>query len=62
MKQTYMVPSVRSVRVESCAVICRSGVSSNNSIGYGGVDGTGEKDPAARRHIDVWEDEEDEEQ
>ena len=38
--------------------ICASkGVTSNNGIGYGGVDDGGVLDPASRRSIDDWDDE-----
>jgi hypothetical protein len=60
MKKTYMKPSAEVVRMGMTMMICTSeGVTSNNGIDYGGVDEDGEKDPAARRHRNVWDDEED---
>ena len=35
-------------------------VTSDNGIGYGGVDEEGDHDPAARRRRDVWDEEEEE--
>lgn len=62
MKKTYLKPSVEVVRMGTITFICQSGsVTSPNGIGYGGVDEEGEKDPSARRHRNVWDDEEEEE-
>ena len=63
MKKTYQVPFTEMVTMETLTIICTSGtVTSNNGIGYGGVDEDGEKDPSARRRRDVWDDEEEEEE
>jgi len=57
MKKTYLQPSVEMSNMETEQMICDS-VTSNNGIGYGGVDENGMKDPASRRYRnDVWEDE-----
>ena len=42
-------------------MVCGSkDIMSDNGIDYGGVDEEGTKDPAARRHKGIWEDEEEE--
>lgn len=62
MKKIYLKPSTEMVLTQSTTMICGSqGVTSNKGIDYGGVDDTGEKEPAARRQRDVWEDETEEE-
>ena len=39
-------------------IICGSqDITSDQGITYGGVDDDGTKDPASRRHRDMWEDE-----
>ena len=61
MKKAYIEPSVMVEDVESTEMICSSnGVTSSGAteeITYGGIDEEGTKDPASRRHRDVWEDE-----
>ena len=62
MKKTYLQPWAVVAEMEQATMICTSkGVTSDNGIGYGGVDEEGEEDPAARRRRrDVWDDEEEE--
>jgi hypothetical protein len=62
-KKAYITPS-------TCIVACRpvdkllqaaSGVhAEDKDIPYGGIDEDGEQTPGARRHRDVWEEEEEE--
>jgi len=62
MKKTYLQPLTEVAEIESTTMICASdGVTSSNGIDYGGVDEDGEMNPAARRHRDMWEEEEEEE-
>ena len=58
-KKTYIVPAIAEEAVLTDQLLADSGVSSDNGIGYGGVDTEGEKDPSSRR--DAWDDLEDEE-
>ncbi len=62
MKKAYIEPSVMVNYIGTAMMICGSGDVTtsglNDPIGYGGVDKEGTKDPASRRHNDVWEDEE----
>ena len=58
-KKTYIVPAIAEEAVLTEQFLADSGVSSDNGIGYGGVDTEGEKDPSSRR--DAWDDLEDEE-
>ena len=58
-KKTYIVPAIAEEAVLTEQFLAVSGVSSDNGIGYGGVDTEGEKDPSSRR--DAWDDLEDEE-
>lgn len=64
MKKTYLQPSMVVVTTMAATIICGSeSVSSDNGIGYGGVDEEGELEPASRRRRrNVWEDEELEEE
>lgn len=63
MKRIYQEPSIEAVKMNLKMIICGSRAihSDEADIGYGGVDEEGELDPAARRHYNVWEDEESEE-
>ena len=62
MKKTYIQPSTEMVRIGTTMFVCRSGrVTSDKGIDYGGVDEEGEEEPAARRHRNVWDYEEEEE-
>ena len=58
-KKTYIVPAIAEEAVLTEQFLADSGVSSDNGIGYGGVDTEGEKDPSSRR--DAWDDPEEEE-
>ena len=57
MKKIYLQPSIEMDSIGTEGMICNS-VTSDNGIGYGGVDEDGGKDPASRRHRDLWENEE----
>ena len=52
-KKTYIVPAIAEEAVLTEQFLADSGVSSDNGIGYGGVDTEGEKDPSSRR--DAWD-------
>ena len=58
-KKTYIVPAIAEEAVLTEQFLADSGVSSDNGIGYGGVDTEGEKDPSSRR--DAWDDLDEEE-
>ena len=58
-KKTYIVPAIAEEAVLTEQFLADSGVSSDNGIGFGGVDTEGEKDPSSRR--DAWDDLDDEE-
>lgn len=58
-KKTYIVPAIAEEAVLTEQFLADSGVSSDNGIGFGGVDTEGEKDPSSRR--DAWDDLEEEE-
>ena len=58
-KKIYIVPAIAEEAVLTEQFLADSGVSSDNGIGYGGVDTEGEKDPSSRR--DAWDDLEEEE-
>jgi hypothetical protein len=45
MKKTYIIPEMSVVLMQHETSLAVSGVSSNNGIGYGGVDDQGQKDP-----------------
>ena len=64
MKKAYIEPSVMVANIRTSMMICGSdGVTSGGDvkgINYGGVDEEGTKDPASRRHNDVWADEDEE--
>ena len=53
-KKTYIVPAIAEEAVLTEQFLADSGVSSDNGIGFGGVDTEGEKDPSSRR--DAWDD------
>ena len=54
MKKMYMMPAVKDLENEMEVDLMT--VSSDNGIGYGGVDDDGSKDPAARRTDTNWDD------
>ena len=58
-KKTYIVPAIAEEAVLTEQFLADSGVSSDNGIGYGGVDTEGSKDPSSRR--DAWDDLDEEE-
>ena len=60
MKKTYLQPWAIAAETEYTTLICTSGVTTDNGIGYGGVDEEGDHDPAARRRRVVWDEEEEE--
>lgn len=60
MKKQYIIPSMSEVTLDSMQLLSGSIKSSNDDIGYGGVDDGGTKDPSSRRFGYGW-DEEDEE-
>lgn len=63
MKRVYIQPTTETVMVRQTMMICGSkDITSDKGIDYGGVDEEGTIDPEARRHRDVWEDEEDHEE
>ena len=60
MKKQYIRPSMSEEKLDSMQLLSGSIKSSNDEIGYGGVDDGGTKDPSSRRFGFDW-DEEDEE-
>ena len=60
MKKQYIIPYMSEVTLDSMQLLSGSIKSSNDEIGYGGVDDGGTKDPSSRRYQFDW-DEEDEE-
>ena len=48
MKQTYITPLMSAVRLHGEGLIAVSGVSSNQGIGYGGVDQNGTVEPEVK--------------
>ena len=60
MKKQYIRPSMSELTLDSMQLLSGSIKSSNDDIGYGGVDDGGTKDPSSRRFGFDW-DEEDEE-
>lgn len=58
-KKIYIVPAIAEEAVLTEQFLADSGVSSDNGIGFGGVDTEGEKDPSSRR--DAWDDLDEEE-
>ena len=62
MKKTYFAPEIQTISTLLVMPLASSGVRGNgdgpaSDINYGGVDEQGTKDPASRRHRNVWEDE-----
>ena len=55
MKRQYITPTVMTVQAQAMQMLAASGVSSDKGIGYGGIDGEGTKDPAARRRHNGWD-------
>lgn len=58
MKKTYIEPHIEMRQIHAEQVIASSEITSNNGIGYGGVDEEGELDPEVKeeKHKDVWDD------
>lgn len=48
MKKTYLVPVCNMVRMEEEEMVATSGMTSDNGIGYGGVDVDGNWDPEVK--------------
>ncbi len=60
MKKIYISPRTEVTAVQSQTILTGSGgVWSPGGIGYGGVDTGGSKEPGARYHNKLWDDEED---
>lgn len=55
MKKIYMTPCMKQEMAECCSMLAQSGISSNNGIGYGGVDDSGDKEPAVKEFL--WDEE-----
>lgn len=51
MKKIYMTPCMKQETAECCSMLAQSGISSNNGIGYGGIDTGGDKEPAAKEFL-----------
>ena len=60
MKKQYIKPSMSEVTLDSMQLLSGSIKSSNDDIGYGGVDDGGTKDPSSRRFGFDWDDEDEE--
>lgn len=59
MKKNYIAPSMEITSIELQQMIATSdSITSNNGIGYGGVDTDGKKDPSSRRRGSIWDDDE----
>lgn len=48
MKKRYIIPETKVVLLHGETILSASGVTSNNGIGYGGVDEQGELDPEVK--------------
>ena len=48
MKKKYDCPLLKSEETEACAMLASSLISSDNGIGYGGVDEDGSHDPQVK--------------
>ena len=60
MKKTYIQPCMEVIS-EDCPMLLSGSIkSSNDEIGYGGVDDGGTKDPSSRRFGFGWDDEDEE--
>lgn len=50
MKKTYIIPEITVEQAESAMPLATSGVTSNNGIGYGGVDHAGNLDASTKEN------------
>ncbi len=50
MKKIYIIPEIQVEQAESVMPLATSGVTSNNGIGYGGVDQAGTLDPSTKEN------------
>ena len=57
MKKQYIAPLMELDREEEQQMLCSSPINSDLGIGYGGVDEEGVKDPDARGHSSLWDEE-----
>ena len=48
MRKTYICPLIKQEETECCAMLASSLISSDNGIGYGGVDEDGSHDPQVK--------------
>ena len=55
MKKIYVCPLMKQEEAECCTMVALSGISSNNGIGYGGVDKSGDEEPAVKEFL--WDEE-----
>ena len=60
MKKQYIRPSMSEEKLDSMQLLSGSIKSSNDEIGYGGVDDGGTLDPSSRRFGIGWDDEDEE--
>ena len=51
MKKIYCIPSMQALQMQGEQVLATSSVTSNNGIGYGGVDTDGSLDPSVKENI-----------
>ena len=54
MKKIYITPSIEVVDYSTETMMATSGVSSNNGIGFGGVDEDGSIVPSSNDRRDSW--------
>lgn len=54
MKKIYITPSIEVVDYSTETMMAASGVSSNNGIGFGGVDEDGSIVPSSNDRRDSW--------
>jgi hypothetical protein len=48
MKKIYINPGLRAMQMDAEQMLAASGVTSNNGIGWGGVDIEGDEDPSVK--------------
>ena len=60
MKKIYITPIVEEINMQNEESLMTGSINNNLGIGYGGLDTSGERDPASRRMDDWdWDDDDD---
>lgn len=55
MKKEYIAPAVEMLECETVGMTCASGATSDNGIGYGGIDDNGSMEAESRQLFNIFQ-------